>query len=100
MNTGALLEHFREDGKVGRYLAILAAEPLDLEAGLSGHEQGLEREFRDCLRRIEEQSRKRAEDGRVKELAAKGVAHLSEEERKEYARLTSRAPRQAPDGGA
>ena len=89
LSTGALLEHYREDKGVGRHLASLAAEPLDLEEGLSDYEKALEREFRDCLRRIEQQSRKRAEDARFQELAAKGrVGRLSDEERNEYARLT------------
>ena len=91
LSTGALLEHYRADERVRHRLASLAAEALDLEAGLSDREQGLEREFRDCLRRIVEQNRKRAEDERMKELAAiaaQGVGRLSEEERREYARLT------------
>ena len=94
MSTGALLEHYREDTGGGRHLASLAAEPLDLEEGLSDHENALEREFRDCLRRIEQQSRKRAEDARFRELAAKARAGpMSEEEQREFARLTHSAPR-------
>ena len=88
LSTGALIERYRDHQSGGRHLATLAAEPLDLEAGLSDLEGGLEREFGDCLRRIVEQDRKRAEDERVRELAAKGVGRLSEEERDEYARLT------------
>ena len=102
ISTGALLEHYRENDKVARQLARLAALPLDLEEDAPNRaaapeeesdrelREKLERQFRDCLRRIEEQSRKRAEDERVRELAAKGVARLSDDERREYARLTGR----------
>ena len=93
LSTGALLEQYREDEGVGRHLASLAAEPLVLEEGLSDNEKGLEREFQDCLGRIVEQSRRRVEDERVRELAAKGVGSLSEEERREYARLTGSPPK-------
>ena len=94
LSTGALLEHYREDTGGGRHLASLAAEPLDLEEGLSDYENALEREFRDCLRRIEQQSRKRAEDARFQELAAKArVGPMSEEEQREFARLTRSAPK-------
>ena len=93
LSTGALLEYYREDEKVGRHLASLAAEPLDLEEGLPDHEKALEREFGDCLHRIKAQSRKRAEDERVRELAAKErIGRMSEEERREFARLTRSAP--------
>lgn len=94
LSTGALLEHYREDKGVGRHLASLAAEPLDLEEGLFDQENALKREFVDCLRRIEDQSRKRAEDARFRELAAKArVGPMSEEEQREFARLTRSAPR-------
>ena len=95
LSTGALLEHYR-DREGGRHLARLAAERLDLEEGLADREEGLAREFRDCLRRIVQQGRKRAGDERVRELAAKGVGRLSEEERREYARLTGNGGERNP----
>ena len=94
LSTGALLEHYREDNGVGRHLASLAAEPLDLEEGLPDRENALEREFRDCLRRIEQQSHKRAEDARFRELVAKTRdGPMSKEDQRELARLTRSAPK-------
>lgn len=98
LNAGALIERYRDHQGGGQHLAALAAEPLDLEAGLSDLEAGLEQEFGDCLRRIVEQGRRRAESQRVRELAAKGVAHLSEEEREEYAWLTGSGARRGRAG--
>ena len=106
LSTGVLLEHYRENEKVGRQLARLAAEPLDLEEEPPNREVApeqepeqelkgmLEQQFRDCLRRIEEQSRKQAEDERFRELVAKTrVGRLSEDELREFARLTGGAPK-------
>ena len=97
LNTGALLEHFRENEGVGRHLARLAAEPLDLEEGLPNHEgarEELEQAFRDCLHQIMKEGRKQAEDERFRKLAAKTrVGPLSEEELREFARLTRSAPK-------
>ena len=91
LNTGALLEHYREDEGAGRHLASLAAEPLVLEDGRSDREQALEKEFQDCVRWIVARGRKRADDERRRELDAKGFGRLSDEERKEYTRLIASA---------
>ena len=91
LSTGALIERYRDHEGGGQHLASLAAEPLDLEEGLSDLEEGLEREFQDCLRRIAQQNRKRAVGERVRALEAKGFGRLSEDERREYAQLTGSA---------
>ena len=80
LTTAAIVERYRGRDSA-RHLASLAAAHLDLR-------EGLDREFRDCLRRLVQQSRKRRNDERLKALSAKRVSQLSEEERREYARLT------------
>ena len=80
LTTAAIVERYRGHDSA-RHLASLAAAHLDLR-------EGLDREFRDCLRRLVQQSRKRTNDERLKALGAKRVSQLSEEERREYARLT------------
>ena len=91
LNTGALVERYRDHEGGGRHLASLAAEPLDLETERSNLEGRLEQEFRDCLHRIVERDRERSEDRRRRELEAKEFSQLDEEEREEYVRLTARA---------
>ena len=88
LNTGALVERYRDHEGGGRHLASLAAEPLDLETETSNLEGRLEQEFRDCLHRIAERDRERSEDRRRRELEAKEFSQLDEEEREEYVRLT------------
>ena len=80
LTTAAIVERYRGRDSA-RHLSSLAAAHLDLR-------EGLDQEFRDCLRRLVRQSRKRMDDERVKILGAKPVSRLSEEERREYARLT------------
>lgn len=91
LNTGALVERYRDHEGGGRHLASLAAEPLDLETERSNLEGRLEQEFRDCLHRIVERDRERSEDRRRRELEAKEFSQLDEEEREEYVRLTVKA---------
>ena len=80
LSAGAIVERYRGHDSA-RHLANLAVAHLDLR-------EGLDREFRDCLSRVVQQSRKRMEDERMKALGAKSVSQLSDEERREYARLT------------
>ena len=90
LTTGALLERYR-DRKEGQHLKSLLPRFLALEEDSSDGTERLEQEFRDCLGLIVKQSQIRAADERFRELAAKGIGGLSEEEKKEFLQLTARA---------
>ncbi|NIM27382.1 MAG: DNA primase [Gammaproteobacteria bacterium] len=90
LTTGGLLERFRDHAS-GRHLARLAAEevaPLDA---------GLEREFSDSLEKLH----RLADDQRFALLARKGrEGHLSDAEKREFARLSGGAGQDGGGGNA
>jgi DNA primase len=87
LTTGALLERFR-DHPSGRHLAKLAAEEVMVL------DEGLEREFEDSLEKLH----RLADDQRFAVLARKGrEGHLSDAEKREFARLSGGAEQR--DGG-
>ncbi len=90
LTTGALLERFREH-ESGRHLAKLAGEEI------ASLDEGLAREFKDSLVKLQ----RLAEDQRFAALARKErQGHLSDAERREFARLSGGASQQESDGNA
>jgi len=90
LTTGALIERYR-DSKEGQHLKRLLPRSLALEEDSSAPTERLEQEFRDCVGLIVKQGLTRAADERFRELAAKGIGGLSEEEKRELLQLTARA---------
>ena len=90
LTTAALLERYRDRAE-GRHLENLLRWSRSLEEDASTPAEGQEQELEDCLKVILRESRKRRDDQRFRELAAKGIGGLSPEERREYARLTGAA---------